>query len=195
MIIWINGAFGVGKTQTAHELQARLLGSHIYDPEEIGFALSKTFPAKLKSEDFQDIPLWRSFNYQALKELSQHSTQTIIVPMMVAVPEYFREVVGALREDGVDVHHFTLFATKQTILRRLRGRGDGPSSWPAAQLERCLSALQSREFAIHVHADSMTIPQVAEVIAERVGVKLEPAQNPLQASLRRLQTQIKHIRR
>ncbi|MDX2005186.1 MAG: AAA family ATPase [Meiothermus sp.] len=195
MIIWINGAFGVGKTQAAHELHSRLPGSHVYNPEEIGFALHKTFPGSLKSGDFQDIPLWRLFNHQALKELARHGDQTLIVPMTLAVPQYFREVVGALREDGVEVYHFTLFATKQTILRRLRGRGDGPNSWPVQQLERCLTALQSREFATHVHADSMTVPQVAEVIAERVGVRLEPAQNPLRAGLRRLTSQIRPARR
>ena len=37
MIIWINGAFGSGKTQVAHELKRRLENSFIYDPEQIGY--------------------------------------------------------------------------------------------------------------------------------------------------------------
>ncbi|CAI6224437.1 hypothetical protein NRS6186_01805 [Bacillus subtilis] len=39
MIIWINGAFGSGKTQTAFELHRRLNPSYVYDPEKMGFAL------------------------------------------------------------------------------------------------------------------------------------------------------------
>ena len=37
MIIWLNGAFGAGKTQTAYELHRRLPGSYVYDPENAGF--------------------------------------------------------------------------------------------------------------------------------------------------------------
>jgi hypothetical protein len=35
MLLWINGPFGGGKTQTAHELQRRLPGSVICDPEHV----------------------------------------------------------------------------------------------------------------------------------------------------------------
>jgi tRNA A37 N6-isopentenylltransferase MiaA len=33
MLLWLNGPFGGGKTQTAHELQRRLPGSIVCDPE------------------------------------------------------------------------------------------------------------------------------------------------------------------
>ena len=56
MIIWINGAFGAGKTQTAYELHRRLPGSWVYDPEETGFLLRKTLPSALRLDDFQDYP-------------------------------------------------------------------------------------------------------------------------------------------
>ena len=40
MLLWINGPFGGGKTQTAHEIQRRLpTHSVICDPEEVGFGL------------------------------------------------------------------------------------------------------------------------------------------------------------
>jgi adenylylsulfate kinase-like enzyme len=32
MIIWINGAFGSGKTQMAFEINRRLENSYVYDP-------------------------------------------------------------------------------------------------------------------------------------------------------------------
>ena len=51
MLIWINGAFGVGKTQTAHELHRRLTASHVADPELLGFAMHKMLPPA-RHDDF-----------------------------------------------------------------------------------------------------------------------------------------------
>jgi uridine kinase len=41
LIIWLNGAFGAGKTTAAFELCRRLPDSFVYDPENVGF-----FPKK-----------------------------------------------------------------------------------------------------------------------------------------------------
>ncbi|HBD65376.1 MAG TPA: tunicamycin resistance protein, partial [Clostridiales bacterium] len=45
MIIWINGAFGSGKTQTANELHRRIKNSYVYDPENIGFFIRDNIPS------------------------------------------------------------------------------------------------------------------------------------------------------
>ncbi|MBQ9717880.1 MAG: tunicamycin resistance protein, partial [Clostridia bacterium] len=37
MILWINGTFGSGKTQTAAELHRRIPDSFVYDPENVGY--------------------------------------------------------------------------------------------------------------------------------------------------------------
>ena len=37
MIVWINGAFGAGKTLTAGEIHRRLPDSVVYDPEDVGY--------------------------------------------------------------------------------------------------------------------------------------------------------------
>ncbi len=70
MIIWLNGAFGAGKTTAACELHRRLPDSFVYDPENIGYFLRKNTPPQCGRPDFQDIPLWRGFNYEALKLLN-----------------------------------------------------------------------------------------------------------------------------
>ena len=62
MIIWINGAFGSGKTVTAYELHRRIPNSFVYDPENIGFFLNKNLPKKLLKGDFQDYRIWRELN-------------------------------------------------------------------------------------------------------------------------------------
>ena len=37
MIMWINGAFGSGKTSCEYELKKQIWNSYVYDPENIGF--------------------------------------------------------------------------------------------------------------------------------------------------------------
>jgi chloramphenicol 3-O-phosphotransferase len=39
MIVWLNGAFGAGKTSTARELAGMLAGVRQFDPEWVGYML------------------------------------------------------------------------------------------------------------------------------------------------------------
>lgn len=55
-MIWINGAFGAGKTTLADELHLRLPDALAFDPEYVGYILTRWVPAP-ESGDFQDIPL------------------------------------------------------------------------------------------------------------------------------------------
>jgi hypothetical protein len=55
MLLWINGPFGGGKTQTAYELHRRLQGSLVCDPEHVGYGLHRMLPPTLRG-DFQDLP-------------------------------------------------------------------------------------------------------------------------------------------
>lgn len=195
MIIWINGAFGAGKTQTAHELHRRLSGSFLYDPENVGYFLRKNIPDSLKRGDFQDLSAWRECNLSILRMLQANHEGPIIVPMTLVEASYFDEMVGELRRTGVEVQHFALCASKDVILGRLRKRGDGPQSWPAMQLDRCLNALSSEMFQHQIHTDSLSISDVAERIAAMSGLELLPDnRGKMKKSIDRIRTQIKHIR-
>jgi deoxyadenosine/deoxycytidine kinase len=57
MILWINGAFGAGKTSTANELVQLLPHARIYDPEQVGYMLRHFLTEPI--DDFQDWPPWR----------------------------------------------------------------------------------------------------------------------------------------
>jgi AAA domain len=195
VIIWLNGPFGIGKTQTAYELHERLPGSFVCDPEDIGFALFKTLPSA-RGQDFQDIPLWREFTIRTLQHVSRSFDGPVIVPMTLVVPEYHREIIGALRSDGFELRHFTLMASREVILRRLRGRADGPRSWGAQHLERCLNALRAPEFADHLETDGHGVEAVAEEIASRADLVLQPRlRDPVSRLIRRARVHWKHIRR
>ncbi|WP_310489213.1 AAA family ATPase [Chamaesiphon sp. VAR_69_metabat_338] len=195
MIIWLNGAFGIGKTQTAFELHSRIPGSFIFDPEQIGFFLRRIVPPEVCVEDFQNHRIWREFTYQGLKYVAENFTGTIVVPMTVVDPLYYDQTVGALRREGLQVNHFTLLASRDTILRRLRRRGDGSNSWNARQLDRCLQSLSDEKFAVHLNTEGKSIEVVAEEIAHYAGLDLKPPTwYPVLRPLKRMFIQIRHIR-
>lgn len=195
MIIWINGAFGSGKTQTAYELQRRLPSSFLYDPENVGYFLRKNIPDAMRGGDFQDLSAWRECNLSILRMLQGNHEGPIIVPMTLVEPSYFDEIVGELRQAGVAVHHFALCAAKDVILARLRKRGDGPQSWPAMQLDRCLNSLSSERFQHQIQTDHLSISEVAERIAAMSGLELLPDnRGKMKQTIDRIRTQFNHIR-
>ncbi len=138
MIIWVNGAFGSGKTQTSFELHRRIPNSFVYDPENIGFFIDKNIPKEIGNGDFQDYVIWREFNYTLLKYIESEYDGVIIVPMTIVNPLYFDEIIGRLRKEKMIVNHFVLWASKETIQKRLRKRGERNNSWSAKQIDRCL---------------------------------------------------------
>lgn len=195
MIIWINGAFGSGKTQTSFELHRRLPNSTIFDPENAGFYIRKNLPREISKSDFQDYTMWREMNYSMLKYLDTNYRGVIIVPMTIVNPQYFRQIVGRLRDDGVTVHHFTLCASKEVLLKRLLSRGEGKNSWAAQQIDRCLAGLSSEEFRHHLSTEHLTIEMVAESIASHLHIELQPDhRGRLEKWKDQWITKIKHIR-
>lgn len=195
MIIWINGAFGSGKTSAAYELDRRLTKSYVYDPEEAGFFIRDNIPPEIKQDDFQNYPMWREFNYKILKYIHSKYDGIIIVPMTITDENYFKEIIGKLRKDNIELKHFVLMANKDTLLGRLKKRGEGGKSWAAKQIDRCLVNLTKEVFQEHIDTDNMTIRQVIEHIANQCGFELLPDnRNWLQVKRDRIVVWLRHIR-
>jgi AAA domain-containing protein len=207
-LIWLNGPFGGGKTQTAHELLRRLPGSVVCDPEQPGFGLRRMLPPALRG-DFQDLRSWREGVVEVLNlALSKHPGP-VIAPMTVVEPGYFEETVGRLRGMGHEVHHFSLLARRETVLKRLKERGFGHAlsfvmgrnaslfrdSWAESKVDVCLERLRDKRFAIQVWTDDLPVPAVADRVAATAGLKLRPnTDTRLTAYVRRKWTGAKHIR-
>lgn len=195
MIIWINGAFGAGKTQTAFELHRRIPDSFVYDPENAGYFIQKNIPKSIRKSDFQDFPEWREVNYHMLKLTAQAYSGVIIAPMTLVEPAYFEEIIGRLRSDGISVNHFALCASKEVILKRLKSRGERANSWGAQHAERCIAGLSNDVFRTHIDTGDMTVSQAAEQIAAMSHVPLAPDnRGSFKKGYDRIMTQIKHIR-
>lgn len=208
MLVWINGPFGGGKTMTAYELARRVAGSVVCDPENVGFGLTRTLPRALRP-DFQDLRAWREGVFEVLDLAASRHPGPVIVPMTVVEPRYFGETVGRLREHGHDVRHFTLLASRETVVNRLRTRGlghlvravagrDAPlrrESFAMKKLDLCLERLRGPDFAEHLWTDRIGVPEVAGHIAASAGLDIAPnTDGPMRGQLRRAVVGLKHIR-
>lgn len=174
MIIWLNGTFGSGKTTTAYELQKRVPNSFVYDPERFGYVLMANIPKEMLKEDFQDYTIWRESNYALLKQVAEGYKGIIIVPMTLTNELYFEDIIGRLKADGIEVKHYTLAASPQTVQKRLRKRLEGKNSWAYQQIDKRLELLANNAFKEHIQTDRKTIEEVVETIAHRSGITLLP---------------------
>ncbi len=167
-VVWINGPFSSGKTTVANALVEGLEHAFLLDPEVIGLMLrDHLVPPSLYPGDFQDLALWRAFTRDAVLDAAAGHRGAIVVPMTVAHPEYFDQIVGAIRE-RVPVSHFTLMASREEILRREAARPDDIGGWAAKTVDRALPELASSRYAEHLDTDGHAVPDIVEQIRRRI---------------------------
>ncbi|MGW5328175.1 NUDIX hydrolase [Streptomyces sp. NPDC004014] len=181
-VVWINGAFGAGKTTTARELIELIPNSTLFDPEVIGAALPHLLPPKRLAEvgDFQDLPIWRRLVIDTAAAMLAELGGTLVVPMTLLRQEYRDEIFGGLAARRIPVRHL-LLAPAETILReRLAAREFPPDlpggtarqrQWAYGHLEPYHAALASwlTADAHLVDSSDLTPYQTAVRIADAVG--------------------------
>lgn len=160
MVIWINGSFGSGKTTTAEKLKDIISNSIIYDPEEVGEFLLKIMPSKLS--DFQDYDLWRTLNFEILKNLGK-SKNVVIVPMTITNDIYYNEIVGRLRNENVLVKDFILLAESEVIVDRLNRRGNS-TEWAYEQVDRCVKVFDGDFSGVKIDTNGKDVSDVVSEI-------------------------------
>ncbi len=165
MIVWINGAFGVGKTTVAQRLVAELSDAALFDPEWIGFVVQRFTAEGRRAADFQDVARWRAWTVRCVL-LWMKFYDSVIVPMTLVEPAYFAEVVDGLRARA-ELRHFSLIASPEVIRARLDVRGEA-AAWAAAQIPRCAAALAESRFAEQIATDGRSVD---EIVAE-IRIKL-----------------------
>ncbi|MGY6018924.1 NUDIX hydrolase [Streptomyces spinosirectus] len=182
MIVWINGAFGAGKTTTARELIELIPNSTLFDPEVIGAALTHLLPPKHLAEvgDFQDLPIWRRLVIDTAAAMLAELGGTLVIPMTLLRQEYRDEIFGGLAARRIPVRHI-LLAPAETILReRIAGREVAPDlpdgemrvrQWSYDHIEAYRAALGTwlTADAHLVDTGALTAYQAAMRIADAVG--------------------------
>ncbi|WP_424215111.1 NUDIX domain-containing protein [Streptomyces sp. BI20] len=118
MIVWINGAFGAGKSGTARELVDLLPDSALFEPALVGDALGRLLPAERLAEvaDHQDLPSWRRLVVDTAAALLAELGGTLVAPAGLLRQEYRDEIFGALAARRIPVRH-VLLHPGETILR------------------------------------------------------------------------------
>jgi len=199
MILWINGAFGSGKTTTAFELNRKIENSFVYDPENVGYFIWKNSSNILKKGDFQDFELWREMNYKLLKLIADNFDGTVIVPMTLVNPEYYKEIIGRLIKDGVEVRHFILYASEETLIKHLKIRSFGnlkKDSFALNSIDRCIYAFDNYIKDEKIIADNRSVDDIAAEIAGKCGISLPTEKrSKLKKTFDRYIVLFKHIRR
>jgi len=169
MILWINGAFGAGKTTIAQELNRRLPNSFIYDPENVGYFIRRNTNGLFSEGDFQDIPLWREMNYKILKMIAKKYDGIVIVPMTLVNPVYYREIIEKIISDGFELHHYILYVKHDEIKRRLKERMlpfIGNEDFALDAIDRCIDFFDNHIRDVTIDTENMSINNVVEKIAD-----------------------------
>ncbi len=177
MIIWLNGAFGSGKTTLTEELHRRLPEAVIFDPEHVGYVLTQAVPAP--TGDFQDLPSWRHLVAEHALTLRRFHAETLIVPMTLVNQQYFGEIIGALREAGEDVLHVFLDVPAGILESRIRAQvvTPGDPGWDERarqfrlkNIARCVAAAKEQpEGTVMLRSDLMDPSQLADAVLAAAG--------------------------
>ncbi|MCM2390739.1 NUDIX hydrolase [Streptomyces albipurpureus] len=185
MIVWINGAFGAGKTTAARELIDLIPNSTLYDPELVGAQLRLLLPPKRLAEvsDHRELPIWRRLVVDTAAALLAELGGVLVVPMTLLRQEYRDEIFGALAARGIPVRHVLLRPDETILLSRIAessepdasphdtGSDEGISSrqWAHDHIEPYNEALTwITEDAFVIDSSDLTPRQVADRIAEAV---------------------------
>jgi len=168
VIIFINGAFGVGKTEVANILEGYSPDSTIFDPEDVGAMLRRTLHAKDPQKDFQGYRLWASLVADIVRMIQRQYGGTLIVPMTVYDAQRFRYLVEQFRNADPDFHHFCLVATPSTIRERLRSRGETEGGWGFQHIQRCSAVFSSPDFEVRINTEDLTPDQGADAILAKI---------------------------
>jgi gluconate kinase len=141
-ILWLNGAFGVGKTTVAKLLTHR----RFVDPENIGYVI-KRMPW-WRDTDYQDVRLWRRLVARQVKRAAKGGP--IVVPMTIVR----RDVLDELRAKLPSMRMVVLAAPAELIAARAEGDTVDPGArqWRLEQLDRCVTALADPAFGEHIDA-------------------------------------------
>ncbi|WP_442604448.1 AAA family ATPase [Paenibacillus sp. KN14-4R] len=169
----INGAFGSGKTSAAQRLKLVIPNSMIFDPEEIGYMLRNILTEDIlneeeRTDDFQDIELWRKLTVKTAKELKHKYKKHIIVPMTIYKADYFDYILNGLRSIDRELLHFCLIASEDTIKQRIERRGDIFDDWYQQHTKRGVATFRDNKFQEHIITDHLETDEVIGIILRRI---------------------------
>ncbi|MFD5564853.1 NUDIX hydrolase [Kitasatospora griseola] len=137
MIVWVNGAFGAGKTSACRELAGLLPGSVLFEPDAVEALLRATLPPGRRAEVAvpQELPAWRRLVTETAAALADETAGPVLVPITLLRQEHRDEIFGSLAGRGLAVHHVVLDPV-ETILRARIATREGALDTALRQRDR-----------------------------------------------------------
>ncbi len=164
MVIWLSGAYGVGKSTVAEALRGKMERALIFDAEEMGNAVRDNYPDHPYGYIFEDYPLWAEFCCRLIHDVHDTFQRDILVDMTL-VREISRiRILDQLKEQGISVHYFVLTAFRQTIHDRILARGEEEDCWCMQNLDMAMAAATAIPGATCVDTEDAAPDEIAEQI-------------------------------
>lgn len=141
MLVWINGAFGVGKTTTADKLIEQRPDLRLFDPEQVGYMLMSNLNG-YEFDDFQDLPAWRALVPVVAKHLAATTGQHLVAVQTVLSRETWTEIRSGLVAHGFSVIHVLLDADGDSLRQRIHADDHDQSAaqWRLDHIDAYLDA-------------------------------------------------------
>ncbi len=169
MIIWISGAYGVGKSTLAEAMAAQMENALIFDAEEVGNAVRGNYPDCPYGYVFEDYPLWAEFCYLLLKDIHNQFHKDILVPMTL-LREKSYEIIQRLRGDHIKTDLIILGADYKTIHDRILTRGEDEGCWCMENIDLAMAGIATLP-GIHIATMDISIENLVQHIFTRLGIQ------------------------
>ena len=177
MIIWINGAYGVGKSTIVSKVmeyfsdnEAVLLEADEYSERNFKQLLDE---AKIESIFFpqigglpqHDMKFINGFN-KIIEEKAQIKSKKIMIDMALVSNECKDGLFEPLADTYKDILHIIIVATEETIKLRIKNDIDRPDKMTAIEcLSQNISFLQDNfPDAVRIKTDNKCIDEIAEEV-------------------------------
>ncbi len=141
MLVWLNGAFGVGKTTTAAAIAEQSPELRLFDPEWVGYMLRANL-ADVTVGDFQDLAPWRSLVPRVASEITTLTGDDLVAVQTVLVESYWSELRSGFQQLGIAVIHVVLDCHEDALRHRIISDDADPSAsdWRSRHIEKYRSA-------------------------------------------------------
>lgn len=168
MIIWISGAYGVGKSTLADALAEKMGNAIVFDAEEVGNAVRGNYPSNPYGYIFEDYPLWGEFCYRLLKDIHSTFHRDILVPMTLVRVHSYYDIIERLVRDGIRTYFVILEASYDSIHDRILARGEDEDCWCMKNIEMARTSSAALPEGIHIDTDGRGVDELAEILWAKV---------------------------
>lgn len=171
-VLWLNGAFGAGKTTVARLLAESLPETVLVDPEEIGSLLRPVLQPHLPVRDFQEWRAWRELVAATLNSVIAefpYGRCTVVVPQTITNEDYWADIVDSLAPTSVVVP-VALHVDKDEHRRRVLADEEEPgaSRWRLMKFDDFEAAAWVRSSFTGIDATHVGPEKLAALLEERL---------------------------